>query len=44
MNMQFRFADTTGLKVEPREVLATVFWFLVGSSPAIAFYAYQIWG
>ena len=40
----FRFADTTGLKVSPIEVAASVFWFLVGSSPALALVAFQLWG
>lgn len=44
MNMRFRFADTTGLKVDPLEVVLTVFWFLVCSSPALAFVAFQVWG
>ena len=44
MDMHFRFADTTGLRVSAGEVAATIFWFLVGSSPALAFVAFQVWG
>lgn len=44
MDLHFRFFDTTGLKVDAREVALTIFWFLVGSSPALAFVAYQLWG
>jgi hypothetical protein len=40
----FRFADTTGLKVDAREVALTLFWFVAGSSPALAFFAFQVWG
>lgn len=40
----FRLVDTTGLKVNPWEVALSLFWLLVGSSPALAFVAFQIWG
>lgn len=43
-HLQFRFFDTTGLKLEAREVFASIFWFLVGSSPAVALAAFQVWG
>ena len=44
MDLRIRIVDTTGTPLCLGEVLSSIFWFLVGSSPALAFFAFQVWG